>query len=93
MYELEGASSFGRALKPLPFEAASLGDDLKLIRPPIPEFTVLGGMMVDRDDIAHLMKLGKSVTSAAYSAKLIARYYIGKMRHGRGTTNSSWAMR
>lgn len=85
MYELEGASSFGRALEPLPFEAALLGDDLKLIRPPIPEFTVLGGMMVDRDDIAHLMKLGKSVTSAAYSAKLIARYYIGKMRHGRGT--------
>ncbi|MGH6861212.1 MAG: FAD-dependent oxidoreductase [Phyllobacterium sp.] len=85
MYELEGASSFGRALEPLPFEAASLGDSLKLIRPPIPEFTLLGGMMVDRDDIAHLMKLAKSVRSAAYSAKLIARYSIGRMRHGRGT--------
>lgn len=85
MYELDGASAFGRALEPLPFEAAALGVDLKLIRPPIPEFTVLGGMMVDRDDIAHLLKLGKSAKSTAYSAKLIARYYIGRLRHGRGT--------
>jgi succinate dehydrogenase/fumarate reductase flavoprotein subunit len=85
MYELEGASSFGRALEPVPFDAASLGKNLKLIRSPIPEFTVLGGMMVDRDDIAHLMKLGRSLTSAAYSAKLIAKYYLGRLRHGRGT--------
>ena len=83
--ELEGASTFGRALEPLPFEAASLGEDLKLIRPPIPEFTVLGGMMVDRDDIAHLMKIGKSLKSTVYSAGLIARYFLGKLRHGRGT--------
>lgn len=83
LYELEGATSFGRALEPTPFEAGELGADLALIRPPIPEFTILGGMMIDRDDIGHLMKMGKSLKSAVYSARLIGRYYLGKMRHGR----------
>ncbi|WP_440408323.1 FAD-dependent oxidoreductase [Neorhizobium petrolearium] len=83
LHELEGATSFGRALEPTPFEAGQLGADLALIRPPIPEFTILGGMMIDRDDIAHLMKMGKSLKSALYSARLIGRYYLGRMRHGR----------
>ncbi|MBD8664346.1 FAD-dependent oxidoreductase [Rhizobium sp. CFBP 8752] len=85
LYELEGATSFGRALEPLPFDASALGKDLHLIRPPIPEFTILGGLMVDRDDIAHLMKIGKSAKSTAYSARLIGHYYLDKIRHGRGT--------
>ncbi len=83
--ELEGATSFGRALEPLPFQAAGLGRDLALIRPPIPEFTILGGMMVDRDDIPHLMKIGKSLKSTAYSARIIGKYWLGKVRHGRDT--------
>ena len=81
--ELEGSTSCGRALEPLPYDGTALGKDLQLIRPPIPEFTILGGMMVDRDDIPHLMKVGKSLKSTVYSAKLIGRYYLGKMRHGR----------
>lgn len=84
MYELEGASSAGRVLEPKPFDASVLGADLGLIRPPIPEFTVLGGMMVDRDDIAQLMKIGKSAGATLYAAKLIARYLCDRARHGRG---------
>ena len=52
--ELEGASTSGRVLECLPFDGRQLGDALSLVRPPIPEFTVLGGMMVDRIDIGHL---------------------------------------
>lgn len=83
--EIEGATSFGRALEPLPVDAAPLGRDLKLIRPPIPEFTILGGMMIDRDDIAHLMKIGKNARSTLYAANLIGRYGLARLRHGRGT--------
>ncbi len=83
--ELEGSTSCGRALEPLPFDGTVLGNDLQLIRPPIPEFTILGGMMVDRDDIPHLMKFGKSLKSTVYATKLIGRYYLGRMRHGRDT--------
>ena len=53
--ELEGAVVAGRALEPLPFDGRLLGDALRLVRPPIPEFTLLGGMMVDRTDIGHLL--------------------------------------
>jgi len=83
--EVEGAMSFGRALEPLPFDAKPLGADLRLIRPPIPEFTILGGMMVDRDDVAHLLAMGRSFGSALHSAKLIGRYGLDRLLHGRGT--------
>ena len=63
LYELEGATSCGRALEPEPFDGRALGADLALIRPPIPEFTILGGMAIDRDDIKHLLKMTTSLDS------------------------------
>jgi len=85
LFELEGSTAFGRALEPVPFDGALLGDDLKLVRPPIPEFTILGGMQIDRDDIAHLLKMKKSLHSLAYSIRIVARYYLRKWAHGRDT--------
>lgn len=41
--DLEGSTLKGRALEPLPFDGRQLGERFALIRPPIPEFTVLGG--------------------------------------------------
>jgi hypothetical protein len=83
--ELQGATTFGRAIEPLPFEAAGLGADFALIRPPIPEFTILGGLSVDRDDIAHLLKMTRSPRSAAYAARLFVRYGLERLRWPRGT--------
>jgi glycine/D-amino acid oxidase-like deaminating enzyme len=45
---IEGSTVAGRALEPLPFDGRKLCRLFALVRPPIPEFTVLGGMMVDR---------------------------------------------
>ena len=39
-----GSTACGRALEPYPWDARELGEDLHLIRPPIPEFTILGGL-------------------------------------------------
>src|SRR5206468_3683609 len=36
--ELPGAAAAGRAFSPLPFDGRLLGEDLKRVRPPIPEF-------------------------------------------------------
>jgi phytoene dehydrogenase-like protein len=83
--ELQGATFFGRAIEPLPFEAAGLGADFALIRPPIPEFTILGGLGVDRDDIAHLLKMTRSPRSAADAARLFVRYGLERLRWPRGT--------
>lgn len=85
MSELEGSTLCGRALEPLPFDGRRLGRDFALIRPPIPEFTVLGGMMIDRDDIGHLLKMTKSAASFGHSARLLLRHARDRLSHPRGT--------
>ena len=83
--ELDGAAVAGRALEPLPFDGRLLGEAFKLVRPPLPEFTLLGGMMVDRTDIGHLLSSTKSVKSLLHSTKLLARHARDRLAHGRGT--------
>lgn len=83
--ELDGAVLAGRALEPLPFDGRLLGEAFGLIRPPLPEFTLLGGMMVDRTDIGHLLASTKSIKSFVHSAKLLARHGRDRLSHGRGT--------
>ena len=83
--ELDGAVVAGRALEPLPFDGRLLGEAFKLVRPPLPEFTLLGGMMVDRTDIGHLLSSTKSVKSLLHSTKLLARHARDRLAHGRGT--------
>lgn len=83
--DLKGSTVNGRALEPLPFDGRLLGDLFQLIRPPIPEFTVLGGMMVDRTDINHLLALSKSFASFKHAVKLLARHAGDRLRHPRGT--------
>jgi choline dehydrogenase-like flavoprotein len=52
-----------------PFDGRKLGSLFALLRPPIPEFTALGGMMVDRNDIFHLLRITKSWASFRYSVE------------------------
>ncbi|CAO3441153.1 FAD-dependent oxidoreductase [Azospirillum endophyticum] len=83
--DLEGSTLCGRALEPLPFDGRKLGGHFALVRPPIPEFTVLGGMMIDRDDVGHLLKLTKSFASFKHAVTLIARHAMDRLKHPRGT--------
>ena len=83
--EAEGATLRGRALEPLPFDGRRLGAAFALVRPPIPEFTVLGGMMVDRNDIGHLLQMTTCWDSFRYAAGLLGRYAADRMRYSRGT--------
>jgi succinate dehydrogenase/fumarate reductase flavoprotein subunit len=83
--EIEGSTLRGRALEPLPFDGRKLGRAFSLIRPPLPEFTVLGGMMVDRDDVGHLLNLTKSLASCRHAAKLLTRHARDRLSWPRGT--------
>ncbi len=83
--DLGGSTLCGRALEPLPFDGRQLGPLFALLRPPIPEFTVLGGMMVDRTDINHLLGLGTSFASLRHSAKILARHALDRLTGPRGT--------
>ena len=83
--DLGGSTLNGRALEPLPFDGRLLGDLFTLIRPPIPEFTVLGGMMVDRSDINHLLALTQSFASFRHALRIVLRHASDRLRHPRGT--------
>ncbi len=82
---LPGAGVFGRAIIPQPFDGRLLGADFARVRPPIPEYMILGGMMVGKDDIPRLIGRFRSAASFIYSAKLFARYLADRLRHRRGT--------
>lgn len=83
--ELGGSTLNGRALEPLPFDGRLLGELFSLLRPPIPEFTVLGGMMVDRTDINHLLAMTKSWSSLTHSVRIVLRHLADRLRYPRGT--------
>ncbi|CAN1530054.1 FAD-dependent oxidoreductase [Limnohabitans sp. B9-3] len=83
--ELEGSVLRGRAIEPQPFDGKLLGPNLPLVRNPIPEFTVLGGMMVDRDDIFHLLRLTQNWKSFSYSVRIIVRHFLDQLLHPRST--------
>ncbi len=81
---VEGATLSGRVLEPVPFDASVLGRDFAKLRPPLPEFMLLGGMMVDRLDIGHLLKARRSFPSLRHSLALLARYGGDRLRFSRG---------
>ena len=78
--QFDGATLRGRALEPLPFDGRALGAALDLIRPPIPEFTIFGGMMVDRTDIGHLLKLTGATASFRHSARILSGYARDRLK-------------
>ena len=84
--ERPGATAGGRVLEPVSFDGAGLGANFGRLRPPLPEFTVLGGMMVHRSDIPHLRKFGRSLRSTLRALGLISRHALQRLGAPRGTT-------
>ena len=83
--EASGAATGGRVLIPAPFDGRLLGDDFRRVRPPLSELTVLGGMMVSRMDLLHLLQRYSSLKSFLYCARLVIRHVLDRVRHERGT--------
>ncbi|VTU20606.1 3-oxosteroid 1-dehydrogenase [Variovorax sp. SRS16] len=80
-----GAATTGRALAPRPFDGRLLGERFDRVRPPIPEFLLLGGMMVGKADIQALLQRWRSWPHFLQSARLVARYAFDRLRYRRGT--------
>lgn len=81
-----GATSGGRVLEPVAFDGTRLGAHFARLRAPLPEFTLFGGMMVNRLDIPHLRRVGKSLRSTLRAARLVSEYALQRLRSPRGTT-------
>jgi hypothetical protein len=80
-----GAAYGGRALNALPFDGRLLGRDFARIRPPRPEFMVLGGMTVAKADIPALLKPVALGANFLHVARLLLRHGRDRLRHRRGT--------
>jgi succinate dehydrogenase/fumarate reductase flavoprotein subunit len=83
--DLPGSTLKGRVLEAAPFDGRLLGDMFGLVREPIPEFTVLGGMMVNQEDVLNFLAMTRSWRAFRHSAGLLARHAVDRMSHRRGT--------
>ncbi|MGR4869335.1 FAD-dependent oxidoreductase [Variovorax sp. LARHSF232] len=82
----EGAAMGGRSLDPIEFDGRLLGPHFKTLRNPLPEFCVLGGMMVNMTDVKHLLAVWRSFASWKHGVKMVLRYFGDRLRgHHRGT--------
>lgn len=82
---LPGAAVSGRAVSPLPFDGRQLRRDFERVRPPLPEFMVLGGMMIGKADISALLNRYRSWSNFSHSVQLVLRYAADRLRYSRGT--------
>lgn len=83
--ELDGASSGGRTIDPAPFDGRELGKQFNLLRTPIREFLVFGGMMVGRKDIDTLLGIRSSWANFRDATKLLVRFGLDRLSYPRGT--------
>ena len=83
--DAEGAKLGGRGVDPKVFDGRLLGAHFDELRPPLAEFTVLGGMMVNTYDVYHLLGITKKIASFKHGMKLLARYAADRLRYKRGT--------
>jgi succinate dehydrogenase/fumarate reductase flavoprotein subunit len=85
----EGGSSGGRSLGPRPFDGRRLGRAFAALRLPLKTTTIMGGMMVGREDLIHFYGMTRSWKSAWHVARLFARYGYDRLGHPRGTRLSN----
>lgn len=83
--DLPGAALGGRVIDARDYDGRRLGAHLDRLRPPIGDFTVFGGMMLNRIDIGHFLKMTRSVKSALYALRLLARHARDRLSYKRGT--------
>lgn len=83
--DLPGATLKGRVLEAVPFDGRQLGNLFDLVREPIPEFTILGGMMVNQEDVLALLSVTRSVKSLTHALTILARHTVDRLSYRRGT--------
>lgn len=80
-----GAALGGRVIDAEDYDGTGLGKNLAKLRPPIADFTLFNGMMLNRFDIGHFLKMSRSFKSAVYATKVVMRYAKDMVLHHRTT--------
>ncbi|SOY61060.1 FAD-dependent oxidoreductase [Cupriavidus taiwanensis] len=84
--EAPGAAQGGRSMVTRPYDARELGPLLKTLGPVLPELTVFGVTIGSGKEIVHFMRVTRSLASAWYVTKRLARHFLEVLRYGRGMT-------
>lgn len=83
--DLPGATLGGRVLEPEDFDGYALGRSFGLLRWPLPEFMLFGGMMIARADLPHFRSVLRSPRAVLRVARLILEYAWQRLFAPRGT--------
>jgi succinate dehydrogenase/fumarate reductase flavoprotein subunit len=82
--DLPGAARCRSLLTP-EFDGRLLGDRLADLRMPLPQLMLFGSMQVEGADIHPMRHALKTWAGFRHTAKVMRRFVIDKVRHGRGT--------
>ncbi len=81
-----GAVDGGRSLSPLQFDGRRLGDWFPKLRAPLKMMMGMGGMMIGRQDVPHVLAMARSAKSAVHVSGMMLRYFRDRLSgHARGT--------
>ncbi len=81
-----GAVNGGRSLSPLEFDGKRLDAWFPKLRAPLKMMMGMGGMMIGRQDVPHVLAMGRSLRSAAHVSGMMARFFRDRLGgHPRGT--------
>jgi succinate dehydrogenase/fumarate reductase flavoprotein subunit len=82
--DLPGAARC-RSLLTQAFDGRLLGDRLADLRLPLPQLMLFGTMQIEGADIHPMRNALKTWAGFRHTAKVIGRFALDKLRHGRGT--------
>jgi hypothetical protein len=72
------------SIKAQDFRAQELGDELKRLRPPLPELTFAGLMIGSGPELKHFFNASRSLRSAAFVGRRLAQHARDMATNGRG---------
>ncbi|MCE8020519.1 FAD-dependent oxidoreductase [Halomonas sp. MCCC 1A11036] len=78
-----GGMPGGRSIVAKPFDGRELGDEIKRLRPPLAEITVLGMMIGSGKELLHFFNVTRSPISALFVSGLFAKFLRDRVFHGR----------
>lgn len=82
---LPGGMASGRSLEPERFDGRRLGDDFELVRPPIAQLLLLGGLYIDKRRVDEFLNPFASPARFASVVGTLVRYGMDRLRYSRGT--------
>lgn len=82
---LPGGVAGGRSLEPERFDGRRLGADFELVRPPIAQLMLLGGLYIDKRRVDEFLNPFASFGHFTGMLRTLVRYATDRLRYSRGT--------